>query len=210
MSPRAALGRLAARHYDRLLEPLERAGLRERRRRLLAALEGDVLEIGAGTGLGLPHYARAARVVEVEPDPYRRAELERKLARARVPVEIVAARAEALPFADGSFDSVVSMLVLCSVSDPAQALAELRRVLRPGGRLVLLEHVRGRGTLGRAQDLLAPLHRLVAGGCSPNRRTEETVEAGGFDLHDVERFTLVGNPDVLTRPALQAVATRRP
>ena len=210
MSVRRALRRLAARHYDRVLEPIERAGLRDRRGRLLAELEGEVLEIGAGTGLALPHYRRATRVVLVEPDRYLRAELERKVPLARVPVEVVAARAESLPFADGSFDWVVSMLVLCSVSDPPLALAELRRVLRPDGRLVLLEHVRGDGTLGRAQDVLAPLHRLVAGGCSPNRRTEETVQAAGFELYEVERFTLPSNPDVLTRPAFQALATRRP
>ena len=207
---RGALRRLVARHYDRVPEPIERAGLRDCRPRLLAELEGDVLEMGGSTGLALPHYGRATRVVLVEPDRYLRAELERKLPLARVPVEVVDARAEALPFADGSFDWVVSMLVLCSVSDPRLALAELRRVLRPDGRLVLLEHVRGEGTLGRAQDVLAPLHRLVAGGCSPNRRTEETVEAAGFELHEVERFALPSNPDVLTRPAFQALATRRP
>ena len=206
----SARGRLAARLYDRLLEPVERAGLRERRSRLLADLDGTVLEIGAGTGLALKHYLRAARVVQVEPDPYRRAELERKLPQARVPVEIVGARAEALPFRDGSFDAVVSMLVLCSVSDQQPVLAELRRVLRPRGRLLLLEHVRADGLLGRAQDMLAPAHRLVAGGCSPNRRTEETVRAAGFQILHVERFTIAGNPDVLTRPAFQATAIREP
>lgn len=210
MTARAAIGRLSARWYDRLLEPLERAGLRERRRRLLSGLDGEVLEIGAGTGLALEHYAGAARVVQLEPDPYRRAELERKRSQARVPVEVVDARAEALPFPDGSFDAVVSMLVLCSVADPPCVLSEVRRVLRPGGRLVLLEHVRAGGALGRAQDLLAPLHRVVAGGCSPNRRTEETVRAAGFALHEVERFTLAANPDPLTRPAFQAIAIRVP
>jgi ubiquinone/menaquinone biosynthesis C-methylase UbiE len=202
------LGRFGARQYDRFLEPVERAGLRERRRRLLTELEGEVLEIGAGTGLGLRHYERAARVVAVEPDRYMREQLGTKLADARVPVEVVDGKAEALPFPDASFDAVVSMLVLCSVEDPATALAEVRRVLRPGGRLVLIEHVRGDGLLGRAQDLLAPLHRLVAGGCRPNRRTADAVRRAGFELNE-EPFTLAGDPDVLTRPAFEGVATRR-
>ena len=202
------LSRLIAPHYDRLMERVERAGLRERRSRLLRALEGDVLEIGAGTGLGLPHYERAARVVQLEPDRHLRRQLERKRALARVPVEIVPGEAEALPFPDESFDAVVSTLVLCSVRDPGRALAEIRRVLRPEGRLVLIEHVRGESALGGWQDLLAPLHRLLAGGCSPNRRTAETVQAAGFEL-DARPFAIAGNPDPLTRSAFEGVATKR-
>ena len=202
------LSRLVAPRYDRLMERVERAGLRERRRRLLGALAGDVLEIGAGTGLGLPHYECAARVVQLEPDRHLRRQLERKRTLARVPVEIVAGRAEALPFPDESFDAVVSTLVLCSVRDPGRALAEIRRVLRPQGRLVLIEHVRGDGALARWQDLLAPLHRLLAGGCSPNRRTADAVRAAGFEL-DARPFVIAGNPIPLTRPAFEGVATKR-
>ena len=202
------LSRLFAPRYDRLMERVERAGLRERRRRLLGGLEGDVLEIGAGTGLGVPHYERAARVVQLEPDRHLRRELERKRAAARVPLEVVAGKAEALPFPDDSFDAVVSTLVLCSVSDPGRALAEVRRVLRPAGRLVLIEHVRADGVLGAAQDVFAPLHRVIAGGCSPNRRTAEAVRAAGFELAETA-FTLAGNPDPLTRPAFEGVATKR-
>ena len=200
-------GRLAARLYDPLIERVERAGLRERRRRLVAALEGDVLEVGAGTGQNVLHYARASGVVALEPDPHMRARLEAKVARSSVPVTVVDGRAEALPFPDASFDSVVSTLVFCSVGDVGRALAEIRRVLRPQGKLVLIEHVRGDGLLGRAQDSLAPVHRLVFGGCTPNRRTADAVRAAGFDLTD-ERFRLAGNPDVLTRPAFEGVATR--
>ena len=200
--------RFLAARYDRLMEPVERAGLRERRRRLLGELGGEVLEVGAGTGLNVPAYGRASRVVALEPDPAMRRELEKKLPHARVPVEISAGNAEALPFPDDSFDAVISTLVLCSVADQRQALAEIGRVLRPGGRLVLIEHVRGDGLLGAAQDALAPLHRLIAGGCSPNRRTAAAVRDAGFEL-DEERFPLAGNPNVLTRPAFAAVATRR-
>ena len=205
---RSTLRRLAARGYDRLLEPVERAGLRERRRGLVADLEGDVLELGAGTGLNLSHYGRARRVVALEPDPFMREQLMEKLAGTRVPVEVVDARAEALPFPDESFDAVVSTLVLCSVEEPSAVLAEARRVLKPGGRLLLIEHVRGERVLGRIQDLLAPVHRLVAGGCTPNRRTAEAVRSAGFELEE-EPFTLAGDPDPLTRPAFQGVATPR-
>lgn len=201
------IGRLGARLYDRSLERLERAQLRERRRRLVAGLEGDVLEIGAGTGLNLPHYERAWRVVALEPDPWMRRELEPKLPAASVPVEVVDGRAEALPFPDESFAAVVSTLCLCSVDDQARVLDEVRRVLRPGGRLALLEHVRGEGLLGRAQDLLAPLHRLLLGGCSPNRRTADAVRAAGFALAE-EPFELRPDPDVLTRPAFEGVARK--
>ena len=205
---RAALRRFGARLYDRLLEPVERAGLRERRRRLLADLEGGVLELGAGTGLNLRHYARARRVVALEPDPFMREQLREKLAGTRVAVELVDGRAESLPFPDASFDAVVSTLVLCSVDNPAAALAEVRRVLKPDGRLVLIEHVRGERLLSRFQDVLAPVHRAVTGGCTPNRRTADAVRAAGFDLEE-ERFTLAGDPDPLTRPAFQGVARVR-
>lgn len=184
----------------------ERKGIAERRRRLLASLEGEIVEIGAGTGLNLPHYARAARVVAVEPDAGMAKRLRRRAWEARVPVEILEAAAETLPFPDASFDHAVSTLVLCSVSDPAAALAEIRRVLRPGGSFVFLEHVRGDGRLARWQDRLAPVHVRVAG-CHPNRDTRAEIERGGFRVERLERTTLpAAHP--LVRPAIQGVASR--
>jgi SAM-dependent methyltransferase len=163
--------RIFAALYDRQLRPLERGWLDQRRGALLGELTGQVLEVGAGTGGNLAHYRHAGKVVACEPDPAMRARLAGKLADAPVPVQLCDAAAEALPFADQSFDVVVCTLVLCTVPDPPAALAESYRVLRPGGRLAFLEHVRGRGRLARWQDRLTPLQVWFAGGCHPNRDT---------------------------------------
>lgn len=193
--------------YDLLARRAENAGLADRRHRLLAGLEGDVVEIGAGTGASLPHYERARRVVAVEPDPSMAKRLPAKVAEARVPVEVRAGTAEALPFDDASLDAAVSTFVLCSVTDPAAAVAEMRRVLKPGGTLVLLEHVRGDGRVARWQERLTPLHRKLAGNCHLNRDTLATVAAAGFDTGGVERTHLPGT-HALVRPGIQGVATK--
>jgi ubiquinone/menaquinone biosynthesis C-methylase UbiE len=116
-----------------------------RRRRLLAGARGAVLEIGGGTGANLAHYRDVDRVTIAEPNPFMRRRLDQKLTDARVPVEVSPAGTEELPFPDGSFDTVVSTLVLCTVPDQESALDEVRRVLRPGGRLLFIEHVRAGG-----------------------------------------------------------------
>ena len=199
--------RLFAASYDHLIARIEDAGLRERRRALVRDLEGDVLEIGPGTGLNVPHYRRARRVVLVERSPHMSARLRARVAAAAVPVELLEGSAEHLPFPDASFDAVVSTLVLCSVDSPQRTLAEVRRVLKPEGRFVVVEHVRGDGARGIAQDALASAHRLLGAGCTPNRRTADTIRAAGFRLEE-EHFVLTGNPDPLTRPAFQGVATK--
>ena len=198
--------RLFAAVYERQLAPVERGWLGERRAALVGDLAGRVVEVGAGTGASLGHYRLAAGVVACEPDPAMRARLAAKLAGARVPVEVSPAAAEALPFPDASFDAAVCQLVLCSVPDPAAALAELRRVLRPGGRLVFLEHVRAEGRLGAWQDRLAPLHALLVGGCRPNRDLAGAIAAAGFALEHLERFEPAPNSP-LTRPFIQGAAT---
>src|SRR5258708_2497323 len=128
--------------YETLNSPNERSWLGARRGAMLGDLRGEVLEIGGGTGANPPPYRAASRVVLPEPDPPTRKRIAGHLAQARVGVELSSAAAERLPFPDGSFDVVVSTLVLCSVSDPPRALGEARRVLRKGGRLVFVEHVR--------------------------------------------------------------------
>ena len=169
--------------YDLGMSLMERRGLRRWREWLTGGATGRVLDLGTGTGRDLPLFPPGVRAVGCDPD---RASLAR--ARGRAPAApLVAAHAEALPFRDGAFDTVVSSLVLCSVTDQAAALAELRRVLRPGGALRLMEHVRLDGLLGRLQDLVQPAWTAVAGGgCHPNRETERAVAAAGFR---VERDT---------------------
>lgn len=162
--------------YDAALTPLGWLGVEQARADLLGGLAGRVLEIGAGTGLNLRHYARPPDVLSD-----RTLEL---LVPARIPagVEVVQADVEALPFPDASFDTVVGTLVFCSVRDPAQGLAEVRRVLKPGGELRLLEHVRVPGWRGRVLDALdVPWHALE-GSCHLNRDTAATVSAASFTI----------------------------
>ncbi len=162
---------------------LDRVGLGESRRRLVADLSGTVVEVGAGTGVTFDHYPPTVRrVVAVEPDPHLRAFAERHARRSRVPVEVVDTVAETLPLADGEADAVVFGLVLCTVPDVPAALAEARRVLAPGGELRLLEHVRAGGRLGRFADRIAPMWSRLGGGCRPNRDTARLLHAAGFDV----------------------------
>lgn len=174
--------------YDRLGGTMERRWMGERRARLLAGARGAVLEIGGGTGANLPHYRDVERVTVSEPDPFMRRRLSPKLEAALVPVEVSEAGAEALTFPDGSFDTVVSTLVLCTVPDQGSALAEVRRVLRPGGRLLFIEHVRAEGSAARWQDRIEPVWGCVFGGCHPNRDTLAAIEAAGFEVEILESF----------------------
>ena len=193
--------------YDLLSRRAEKGELGNRRHELLSGLEGTVLEIGAGTGLNLPHYERATKVVAVEPDASMARRLPARAAEASVPVEIVTGSAEELPFPDGAFDTVVVTFVFCSVEDPAAALGEIRRVLSPGGRLVLLEHVRGEDSLARWQDRFTPLHRKVAGNCHLNRDTKRAVAEAGFDATAVTETRIPGSHP-LVRSGIQGVAIK--
>lgn len=191
----ALYARLFASAYDRVLAGSERAGLAALRRELLSHARGRTLEVGAGTGLNLPHYpATLTELTLVEPDPEMMKRLERRVASQRrsggaqpFPVRCVSAAAERLPFPDDAFDTVVCTLVLCTVEDPVRTLRELRRVLAPGGHLLFLEHVRsGDPALARWQDRLEPLWRRLGRGCRCNRSTLETIEATGFSVLNVE------------------------
>jgi ubiquinone/menaquinone biosynthesis C-methylase UbiE len=203
-------GRVFAAMYDRSLAATEDAGLRERRAALLRDARGRVLEIGAGTGLNLPHYGEAvATLVLAEPEPAMAARLRARAAALPAgapPVEVVDAPAERLPFPDGSFDTVVSTLVLCTVRDQPAALAEIRRVLAPGGVLLFLEHVRAEDPgLARWQDRLDPLWRHVGHGCRCNRDTAAALAAAGLRAERLERGRLP-KAAPLVRPAIEGVA----
>ncbi|HVD65828.1 MAG TPA: methyltransferase domain-containing protein [Gaiellaceae bacterium] len=193
--------------YDVMGRRVEKGELGAKRHELVAGLEGEVLEIGAGTGFNLPHYEKASRVVAIEPDPSMARRLPRRAAEATVPVEVVSGSAESLPFPDESFDTAVVTFVFCSVNDPSAALADVRRVLKPGGRLVLLEHVRGDDRLARWQERLTPLHRRLAGNCHLNRDTRGAVAAAGFDVTDL-RPTRIPGSHPLVRSGLQGVAIK--
>jgi ubiquinone/menaquinone biosynthesis C-methylase UbiE len=171
----------------------EAKSLGEKRHRLLAELSGDVLEIGAGTGANFAHYPPAARVTALEPDPYmaRRAE-----ARLLPNITLQLAPAEHLPFPDDSFDVVVSTLVLCTVNDVPASLTEIRRVLRPGGTLRFMEHVRPSGVAGRIVDAVQPVYGWISAGCHANRRTEQALLDARFEIVQIQRFRFNGAPGI--------------
>jgi ubiquinone/menaquinone biosynthesis C-methylase UbiE len=203
------MGRILALVYDRLGAASEDAGMREERRRLLQRASGEVLEIGAGTGLNLPLYPpTVSRVVAAEPDRHMARRLRRQARQAPVPVEHVSAPAEALPLPAGSFDTVVGTLVLCTVGDPAVVLAEVARLLRPGGRYLFLEHVRAHDArLARWQDRLAPLWGVIGGGCHPNRATLAALRASPLTVSEVQEGR-IPKAAPLVRPMISGVAER--
>lgn len=170
--------------YDAICAFYEWTGLAAWRRWLAVGARGLTLDLGCGTGRNLPLFPPGARVVGLDPggDALRRA-------RRRGPgVPLVQGSAEALPFRDGVFDTVVSGLVFCSVADPCRGLAEVRRVLRPAGTLRMLEHVRSTTPWkARLQDRLQPAWTRIAGGCHPNRETERLVESTGFAIDQASR-----------------------
>jgi ubiquinone/menaquinone biosynthesis C-methylase UbiE len=178
--------------YDAVCGLLENRGLREWRRALVDGLEGNVLEIAAGTGLNLRHYPAEAQVFASELDPVMLARAIPRAERAAAEVDLLVADAAELPFAESSVDTVVIGLALCTIPEPVRALGEIRRVLRPRGRLRFVEHVRDEdGTLrARVQDAINPAWKFLSGGCNCNRRSVELVEASGFELEDLYRFNL--------------------
>jgi ubiquinone/menaquinone biosynthesis C-methylase UbiE len=181
--------------YDRQMAKTEEAGLRTFRERLLAGLSGDVLEIGGGTGANLPWYGPGVTSLTLtEPQPPMLRRLQRTAREHRPSAQVLRAPAEDLPFEDHTFDVAVSTLVLCGVDDQPRALRELRRVLRPGGQLVFMEHVRAddAGT-ARLQDRMNWLNRLVVC-CDCNRRTLDSIKAAGFTLSWLEHATMPRAP----------------
>jgi ubiquinone/menaquinone biosynthesis C-methylase UbiE len=189
-------GRFFAAAYDRLLAGTERAGLAERRKGLLARARGRTLEIGAGTGANIEHYpSRVTDLVLAEPEEPMAVRLDRHCARAGRAATVARAPAEDLPFEDGSFDTVVATLVLCTVSDVDQTLREIKRVLRPGGSLLFLEHVRSEDPgVARWQDRLNPVQQRIACGCNCNRATVDSIRAAGMTIEECERGTLEKTP----------------
>ena len=200
--------RLFALTYNRLMASGEKAGLAGIRATVIAGASGDVLEVGAGTGLNLRHYAGEVSTLTVtEPDASMLRRLERVAGRTAPSTTILRAPAEDLPFEDATFDTVVSTLVLCGVDDQPRAVREIRRVLKPGGRLLFVEHVRSDdAAVARRQDRINWLNRLVVG-CDCNRPTLETLERGGFVIDDVIHGELPKSPSFV-RPMIVGSAAR--
>ena len=185
----------------------ERHWLRDERAALLANVQGRVLEIGGGSGANLAHYPKEARVVLTEPDPHLRKRLAKGMLAAHAFVEVSSAPAESLGFADESFDVVVSTLVLCSVRDPVRAIAEAQRVLRPGGRLLFIEHVLGEGKRAQWQKRMRPLWSRMLGGCQITRDTVGEIERSGLRIDELRTL----EPEkalALMKPVMVGTAVR--
>lgn len=179
-----------ARLYERISAESERRGTAEYRDRALAGLAGRVIEVGAGNGMNFSHYpATVTEVVAVEPENNLRSLAEHAAATAPVPVKVVAGHGDALLFDEASFDAAVVSLVLCSVPEPGHFLAEVRRVLKPGGQLRFFEHVRSSSPLiGVFQDVITPVWGVIGGGCHLNRDSRAVIEAAGFEIDELDRF----------------------
>lgn len=198
-----------ARFYEKLLASAEEAGLAEMRRELLARARGRTLEVGAGTGLNLAHYGpEVTELVLAEPDPHMAKRLRERIASEGSPVadtRVVDAGAEDPVFEDDSFDTAVTTLVLCTIPEPGVALAETKRVLKPDGRLLFIEHVHADGgALGWFQDRLERPWAAIAGGCHPNRHTADALPAAGFELSEIERTEMPKGG--LVKPLIVGVA----
>ena len=200
-----------ARVYDPFLALGERSGMRDLRRETLATARGRVLEIGAGTGLNLKLYPGAVTAITLaEPDAPMAARLRRRVSGASHPVDVVEAPSEQLPCADGSFDTVVSTLVLCTVADMAASLREIGRVLAPGGQLLFVEHVRaGHGRLVRWQERLHEPWRRFACGCHCNRDTAVALRDNGFAVERVQEHRWRRMPRIV-QPLLAGIASPLP
>jgi ubiquinone/menaquinone biosynthesis C-methylase UbiE len=200
---------LFARFYARVSPSMERAGPAAHRHRLLAELHGDVIEVGAGTGANFGYYpTEVGRLHAVEPEAHLRAIAEREAQDRRVPIRVVDGVAEALPADDATFDAAVVSLVLCTVRDPSRAVAELHRVLKPGGELRFFEHVRANSpALAAGQRLLdTTIWPTFFGGCHTGRYTARAIQDGGFTIRSIERIRLP--PMLAAAPHILGTATR--
>lgn len=183
------MSKLFPRFYDQAMAPLEKMRFQKIRSSLVGQAAGKVLEIGSGTGINFPYYKNADHVDAIEPNPVMMAQTGNRLRQAKVPISTHLAKAEKLPFADQSFDTIVATLVFCTIPDPLQALEEIKRVSKPGADFLLLEHVRmDQKAMGKAQDILTPLWSKVCDGCHLNRDTVGLLQQSGIAITKVEAY----------------------
>jgi ubiquinone/menaquinone biosynthesis C-methylase UbiE len=198
---------MAAR-FDQFTARREEQGFGALRKRLLQPAHGNVLDVGAGTAANLPHYPAAVEhVALLDPHPGMLARAAARSASSHMNATVHLGSAERLPFVDASFDTVVFTKTLCTVEDVATALKEAARVLRPNGRLLVLEHVRSRDPrLASWQDRLAPLQAFFSSGCHPNRDTLSAIRDAGFDFEWLEQFDEPRMPLPIVRPLIMGSA----
>lgn len=200
-----------AKFYDASMKNTEARCLGAWRKELLAPLEGEILEVGAGTGVNLAFYESArTRLTLAEPEHHMRSILERRVnERQNIPIEVCDAGSEDLPFEDACFDAVVSTLVLCSVKDVKRSLVEIRRVLRPGGSFVFLEHVAAENNPSRLkwQKRLEPIWVHIGGNCHLTRRTLSSITDAGFDVERLSQDEMFPAPAIV-RPTIRGVALK--
>lgn len=200
------------RFYRRNRRSAVKRGENEHRRRALAGLSGRVVELGAGDGANFALFPETvSEVVAIEPEPRFREQAEKAAREAPVPVRVMPGTAEALPLEDESVDAVVASLVLCTVPDPGQALAEARRVIRPGGELRFYEHVHADRQPLRAILEIADRSRIwptLGGGCHPTRDTLNAIETAGLAIERCERFPFSPSPVIPKIPHVLGVARR--
>ncbi|NHM33910.1 class I SAM-dependent methyltransferase [Neobacillus terrae] len=183
------MGRAFADWYDFFMSPLEKSKFKGIRKNLLDKANGDVLEIGAGTGVNFPLYKNAEKVIAIEPSEYMIEESKRKLEKATVPIQIIPASAEQLPFEDKSFDTVVATLVFCTIPDVDTAIEEMKRVCKPSGRILLFEHVKmDNPMLGKLQVKLTPVWKKICDGCCLDRNTIESFKRHGLIIENMESY----------------------
>lgn len=195
--------------YDSMAASEERRFMGDVRAELVGGAKGSVLEIGAGTGLNFPYYQKDVEVIATEPDPYMLRRARRRLIESGNHIELRESSAEELPFENDSFDTVVGTLVMCSVPHPERALAEIRRLLKPGGEYRFYEHVRYDSAFGGFwQDAILPIWRWFGAGCHPNRDTVRTIQNAGFTIAQLQRTKPLPPvpPMIFSRPHVKGIA----
>ncbi|MDV2581480.1 class I SAM-dependent methyltransferase [Alkalibacillus haloalkaliphilus] len=183
------MSKLVPKFYDLIMAPIENKRFKRIRSDMLVHAAGHVLEIGSGTGVNFPLYKDATTVTAVEPDETMKERSMEKVINSKVPIEVRLAYAENLPFVEDQFDCLVVTLALCTIQDVNQALSEMRRVVKPGGQVMLFEHVRlNHSIVGKVQDVLTPFWKKVAGGCHLNREPLTLIKEAGFEVVEVEQM----------------------
>nr|WP_093045932.1 class I SAM-dependent methyltransferase [Thalassobacillus cyri] len=183
------MGRWFPKLYNIVMKPLDLTKLRKIRKMLSEQAGGRVLEVGSGTGMNFPYYKYAAKVDAIEPNPWMNKQAQRQVKSSQVPIHIHLAKAEKLPFADNTFDTVVATLVFCSISDPLKAFREIKRVSKPGASILLLEHVKvNHPVIGKAQEALTPFWKSVCDGCHLNRDTVRLLKLTDLSVLKVHSY----------------------